>query len=151
MFQEYKSKSELPHPYGILMEEAMRATGSSYAPYSNFNVGAAVLMENGEIVTGSNQENSSYPSGLCAERVALFSAHHRFPDVPVIAIAIAAKSGGKVTGEPVRPCGACVQVMVESQMRGGRPIKVFMCSAEKVQTVDSIEELLPYSFCSIPE
>lgn len=151
MFQEYKSKSELPHPYGILLDEALRATESSYAPYSNFNVGAAVLMESGEIVTGSNQENSSYPSGLCAERVALFSAHHNYPDVPVTAIAIAAKCEGKVTPDPVYPCGACVQVMVESQKRGGQPIKVIMGSAGRIQTVDSIEELLPYSFSNIPK
>lgn len=146
MFQEYKSKSELPHPLGVLLEEAIRATESSYAPYSGFNVGAAVLMESGEIVTGSNQENSSYPSGLCAERVALFSAHHWFPDTPVVAIAIAGGTGGKITSEPVRPCGACVQVMVESQKRGGQQIKVIMGSSGKIQAVDSIEELLPYSF-----
>ncbi|MBQ7773101.1 MAG: cytidine deaminase [Bacteroidales bacterium] len=151
MFQEYKSKSELPHTYGKLLEEAISATASSYAPYSGFNVGAAVLMENGQVVTGSNQENSSYPSGLCAERVALFSAHHRYPDIPVIAIAIAAKCEGKVTPDPVYPCGACVQVMVESQKRGGQQIKVIMGSAGRIQSVDSVEELLPYSFSSIPE
>ena len=132
-----------------LFQEAVAATASSYAPYSHFNVGAAVLMSNGAVVTGSNQENAAFPSGMCAERVALYAAHHQYPNEAVTAIAIAAKCNGVLTKEPTYPCGACVQVMVESQKRSGKPIKIIIGSAEKLQVLDSVESLLPYSFCSL--
>ncbi len=141
-YREYESSNELPFEYKELVNKAAEATGSSYAPYSNFHVGAAVLMSNGEIVTGSNQENAAYPSGLCAERVALFYAHHLFPDSYVKAIAITAKEAT----DYVFPCAACLQVLTESQKRGKHPIAIVIDSASKVLVADSVEKLLPFSF-----
>ena len=147
-YKEYNSASDLPHNYRILLEKAIEATKSSYAPYSGFNVGAAVLMGNGEFVTGSNQENAASPSGLCAERVALFAAHHNYPSSPVKAIAIIGSQGGILTPGFTYPCAACIQVMVESQKRAGAPIAVIVGSAGKIQVMESIDALLPFSFSS---
>ncbi len=147
-YKEYNSASDLPHNYKILLENAIEATKSSYAPYSGFNVGAAVLMGNGEIVTGSNQENAASPSGLCAERVALFAAHHNYPSSPVKAIAIVGSQEGILTSGFTYPCAACIQVMVESQKRAGAPIAVVIGSAGKIQVMESIDALLPFSFSS---
>lgn len=148
--REYSSKDELPLDYRELLNKAIEAIASSYAPYSKFNVGAAVLMGNGKIVTGSNQENAASPSGLCAERVALFAAHHQFPQERVAAIAIAASQNDILTSDFTYPCAACVQVMLESQKRGGMPIKVIVASATKIQVIGSINSLLPFSFANIP-
>ena len=145
-YKEYSSASELPAEYKLLIEKAAEATKSSYAPYSKFNVGAAVLMGNGEIVTGSNQENAASPSGLCAERVALFAAHHNYPSSPVKAIAIIGSQNGILTSTLTYPCAACLQVMLESQKRAGAPIAVIIGSAEKIQVMESIDALLPFSF-----
>ena len=145
-YWECNCANELPESEKKLLMEAVKAVDGSYAPYSNFNVGASVLLSNGEIVTGSNQENAASPSGLCAERVALFAAHHKFPQCTIEAIAIAAKTNGNLTKELVYPCAACVQVMVESQSRSGKPIKVIVGSAGKIQVMDSINNLLPFSF-----
>ena len=147
-YKEYTSISELPIEYRKLIENAIEATKSSYAPYSNFNVGAAILMGNGEIVTGSNQENAASPSGLCAERVALFAAHHNYPSTPVKAIAIIGSQNGVITSELTYPCAACIQVMVESQKRAGAPIAVIVGSAGKIQVMESVDSLLPFSFSS---
>lgn len=145
-YNEYESLNELPADYRLLMEKAAEATKSSYAPYSKFNVGAAVLMGNGEIVTGSNQENAASPSGLCAERVALFAAHHNYPSSPVKAIAIIGSQNGILTSTLTYPCAACLQVMLESQKRAGAPIAVIVGSAEKIQVMESVDALLPFSF-----
>lgn len=147
-YKEYSSASELPAEYKLLMEKAAEATKSSYAPYSKFNVGAAVLMGNGEIVTGSNQENAASPSGLCAERVALFAAHHNYPSYPVKAIAIIGSQNGILTSTLTYPCAACLQVLLESQKRAGAPIAVIVGSAGKIQVMESVDALLPFSFSS---
>lgn len=147
-YKEYSSASELPAEYKLLMEKAAEATKSSYAPYSKFNVGAAVLMGNGEIVTGSNQENAASPSGLCAERVALFAAHHNYPSSPVKAIAIIGSQNGILTSTLTYPCAACLQVLLESQKRAGAPIAIIVGSAGKIQVMESIDALLPFSFSS---
>lgn len=147
-YKEYSSASELPAEYKLLMEKAAEATKSSYAPYSKFNVGAAVLMGNGEIVTGSNQENAASPSGLCAERVALFAAHHNYPSSPVKAIAIIGSQNGILTSTLTYPCAACLQVLLESQKRAGAPIAVIVGSAGKIQVMESVDALLPFSFSS---
>ena len=145
-YNEYESLNELPADYRLLMEKAAEATKSSYAPYSKFNVGAEVLMGKGEIVTGSNQENAASPSGLCAERVALFAAHHNYPSSPVKAIAIIGSQNGILTSTLTYPCAACLQVMLESQKRAGAPIAVIVGSAEKIQVMESVDALLPFSF-----
>ena len=146
-YMEYNSAEELPAEYRELLEMALKATCNSYAPYSGFHVGAAVKMIGGETVTGSNQENAAYPSGLCAERVALFHAHHTFPKESVKAIAVIARgSDGNITPELTFPCAACIQVMVESEKRGNCPIAIIIGSATKVLVVDSVQNLLPFSF-----
>lgn len=146
-YREYKSKDMLPLVYRELLKNAAEAADCAYAPYSNFKVGAAVKMSNGTVVTGSNQENAAYPSGLCAERVALFHAHHSFPHDAVEAIAVIAKDKeGNVTPELTVPCAACIQVLVESEKRGKSQIAIIIGSATKVVTVDSVENLIPFSF-----
>lgn len=146
-YREYESEDMLPLEYRELLKDAKDAADCAYAPYSNFNVGAAVKMSNGIVVTGSNQENAAYPSGLCAERVALFHAHHSFPHNAVEAIAIIAKDKkGNLTPELTVPCAACIQVLVESEKRGKSQIAIIIGSATKVVTVDSVENLIPFSF-----
>lgn len=129
-----------------LINRAIFAADKAYAPYSNFHVGASLLLTNGKIITGNNQENAAYPSGLCAERIALFHAGSQYPDVPVRAIAIAAKVHGEIV-DTVSPCGACRQVMLESELRGKNPIRVLMCGKEAVHIISSAKELLPLAFC----
>ena len=130
-----------------LMQAAIEATHRSYAPYSNFHVGAAVRLADGTIVTGNNQENVAYPSGLCAERTALFYAHSQYPEVAVKALAIVARDVDGVTNRYViSPCGACRQVMVETEKRFGKPMKVLLCGSEEVYVAESAASLLPLSF-----
>lgn len=137
--------SELPEGERELAEAALKATGQSYAPYSKFHVGAAALLENGLVVTGSNQENAAYPSGLCAERVALFHAGHQYPDIPVVALAIAAVTNGHPV-ESITPCGACRQVLLETEQRYGKPMKILLFGAKEVVVAESAESLLPLCF-----
>ena len=130
-----------------LMRRAHEATRSAYAPYSKFNVGAAVRLANGEIVTGNNIENAAYPSGLCAERVAMFSAMAKFPGVAFEALAVTAHSQTKLIAEPVAPCGACRQVMVEVEQLSKRPLRV-MCQGQEgpIMVFEGIESLMPFIF-----
>ena len=145
--QEYQTNESIPANDLELMEQAVIASQSSYAPYSQFHVGAAILLENGEIIKGSNQENAAYPSGLCAERVALFSAKSVFPDIPIQAIAITAHSDDFETEVPVTPCGSCRQVLAEMQNRQTKKIKIIMKGQKGATFVtDGIENLLPLMF-----
>lgn len=130
-----------------LMRQAHEATRSAYAPYSKFNVGAAVRLSNGEIVTGNNIENAAYPSGLCAERVAMFSAMAKYPGVPFESLAVTAHSQTKLIAEPVAPCGACRQVMVEVEQLSKRPLRV-MCQGQEgpIMVFEGIESLMPFIF-----
>ena len=145
-YLEYNSLSELDAEDRALAEAAIEATRLSYAPYSNFNVGAAVLFEDGDIVKGANQENSAYPSGLCAERTALFYASASRPDKAMSAIAIAASQNGELCAKPVTPCGACRQVMAQYQTKSKRPMRVILIGAEKILRFDRIDDLLPLIF-----
>lgn len=129
-----------------LIEEAKNATKSSYAPYSDFQVGAAVLLEDGTIVTGSNQENAAYPSGICAERTALFYANSHYPNLAVKTIVIAAQTKGNFTKDICAPCGSCRQVLVEVENRYDTPIQIIMYGDDRIYEVDSIRDLLPFSF-----
>jgi cytidine deaminase len=138
--------NELQDPDAALLKAAIIATKQSYAPYSKFNVGAAVLLENGEIIYGSNQENIAYPSGLCAERVALFYANSHFSNVAVKAIAVNSAVNGKDNDDPVFPCGDCRQVLLECENRFGKPIKVIMGGVKNIKIVNSVKDLLPLSF-----
>jgi cytidine deaminase len=130
-----------------LVEQAIEATRRSYAPYSHFRVGAAVRLENGEIVIGCNQENAAYPSGLCAERTALFAAGALYPDVPVKVLAVAARgTDGEMTEEPTGPCGSCRQVIIESETRAKHPIRILLYGRRCIYIIDGIRQLMPLTF-----
>lgn len=129
-----------------LIEQAKEATQRSYAPYSRFSVGAAALLANGEIVTGSNQENAASPSGLCAERTTLFYANSRYPDQAVKTLAIAARNASGFTGKPISPCGACRQVLLETERRHGSPIRILLYGTTEIYLTNGIDNLLPLSF-----
>lgn len=129
-----------------LIEAAKNATKSSYAPYSKFHVGAAILLENGEIITGSNQENAAYPTTLCAERTAIFYANAQNPDIPVKTVAVAAFTNGDFTEEACSPCGSCRQVISEVENRFDKPISIIMYGKKHIYEVSTIQSLLPLSF-----
>lgn len=130
-----------------LVELAIEATNRSYAPYSHFRVGAAVRLANGIEIIGCNQENAAYPSGLCAERTALFSAGAQYPDEPVEMLAIAARgTDGQLTEEPTGPCGSCRQVIIESETRSRRRMKILLYGSKYVYVIDGIGQLMPLSF-----
>ena len=143
----YDTLDEMDPQDAELMRRAHEATQSAYAPYSKFNVGAAVRLANGEIVTGNNIENAAYPSGLCAERVAMFAAMAKYPGVAFVALAVTAHSQTKVIAEPVAPCGACRQVMVEVEQLSKQPLRV-MCQGQEgpIMVFEGIESLMPFIF-----
>ncbi|HOW30350.1 MAG TPA: cytidine deaminase [Bacteroidales bacterium] len=144
---EYDQISELALADRELLLRAVDATKTAYAPYSAFNVGAAVRLSGGRIFTGSNQENSAYPSGICAERVAIFAASSQCPGDAIEAIAIAASTQNFELKNPVTPCGACRQVMAEYQNLSGKPIRIIMKGMSgKVWLVNGVENLLPLMF-----
>lgn len=148
-YSEYSSIDELPAQDRLVAEAAISATASSYAPYSGFNVGAAVMLEDGEIITGSNQENAAYPSGLCAERTAMFYAGAHRPDKAMVKIAIAGGQNGVLCSDPATPCGACRQVMAQYQDRGGRPMEVILVGGERIWKFSKVDDILPLIFDSL--
>ena len=148
-YTEYASLEELSAEDRVLAEAAIEAVGSAYAPYSNFHVGAAVRFNDGEIVKGSNQENAAYPSGICAERTALFYASASRPGAPMNGIAIAAAQNGELIPEPVTPCGACRQVMIQYQLKSGNQMEVMLIGANRIWKFASVDSLLPFIFDSI--
>ncbi|MCD7816016.1 MAG: cytidine deaminase [Bacteroides sp.] len=131
-----------------LMDAAVEATRRSYSPYSKFAVGAAVRLQSGTIVTGSNQENAAYPSGLCAERTTLFYANSRYPDEAVETLAIAARNGQGFLESPIPPCGACRQVMLETEQRFNHPMRILLYSQHDIYEIRGTKDLLPLSFGS---
>ncbi len=143
---EYDSTEELSVKDKELMKKAIVALDGSYAPYSDFNVAAALRMSDGTIVTGANQENIAYPSGLCAERTAIFAAHSAHPQLNIEAIAIVSAQGGKLIESPITPCGACRQVLAESQMRAGAPVRILLGGSGKVLEFASVGDILPFIF-----
>jgi cytidine deaminase len=143
----YENYEELPQDIASLMNKAMEARQKSYSPYSKFSVGAALLLENGEIITGSNQENASYPSGLCAERTAIYYAGAQYPTTKIIQMAIVAGSNVKQTVSPIPPCGACRQAIAEYEVKQESPIEIyFMGETGKVVKSNSLANLLPLGF-----
>lgn len=138
---------ELPDYIQLLMEKAKEARLKAYAPYSNFLVGAALLMDNDEIITGNNQENASYPSGLCAERTAIFYAGAQYPNAKILRMAIIAGSTQNKTSSPIPPCGACRQSIAEYEVKQEEPIEIyFMGETGKVIKSHSLSNLLPLLF-----
>ena len=145
--QVYDTLDELPEDIVLLMKKAVEAREKSYSPYSQFSVGAALYLDNEEIVTGSNQENACYPSGLCAERTAIFYAGSQFPEAKIIRMAIIAGSGKKITDQPIPPCGACRQSIAEYELKQNAPIEIyFMGEQGKVVRSHSLANLLPLAF-----
>ena len=132
-----------------LVEAAMEATRGSYAPYSKFRVGAAARLANGVVFTGANQENAAYPSGLCAERTAMFSAHANHPDTPMTAIAITAAQNGKLNEDITAPCGACRQVMAEYQKVSGRKWTILLYGKKKIIKLSQVDDILPFIFTNL--
>jgi len=143
---EYESVSELNTSDQNLIAEARKIAQHAYAPYSGFNVGAALLLENGEIITGNNQENAAFTPGLCAERVALFYANAVFPQLPVKTIAVTASNKNGLLKETVKPCGSCRQAILETEVRFKRPIRIILEGKKKIQIFEGVENLLPFAF-----
>ena len=143
----FDNLNELPSDILELMQKAIEARQKAYAPYSKFYVGAAILLYNGEIIIGSNQENASYPSGLCAERTAVYYAGAKYPNAKMLKMAITAASQNQQTDSPIPPCGACRQALVEYEVRQKEPIEIyFMGETGKVVKSESLANLLPLVF-----
>ena len=143
----FDSVQELPDEIQNLMKLAVEVRKNAYAPYSKFRVGAALLLDNGEIVLGSNQENAAYPSGLCAERVALFQAGSIYPNAKIVIMAISAASDTNKTTSPIPPCGSCRQSIAEYEIKQETPIAIyFMGEIGAIFKSDSLKNLLPFMF-----
>lgn len=145
----HQESKTLPEDLKRLLTFAVASRKNAYAPYSNFHVGAAVLLDNGEVVIGNNQENASYPSGLCAERVAIFHAGAKYPNIAIKAVAISAASKAYVVDRPAAPCGNCRQAIAEYEHKQKSPIKIVL-QGEKgdILVCNAISDLLPLSFDS---
>lgn len=147
VLEVFENFDELPQDIALLMKQAINAREKAYAPYSNFSVGAAILLNNDEVVTGNNQENASYPSGLCAERTAIYYAGAQFPDAKIIRMALTAGSRVHQTVTPIPPCGACRQAIAEYEVKQDAPIEIyFMGETGKVVKSKSLANLLPLIF-----
>lgn len=143
----YEKADDLPASDQELIRMADEAIGRAYAPYSHYRVGAAIRLVGGEIFCGNNQENAAYPSGLCAERVAMFYAKSKHPEAVIETIVVSAKADHFIIEEAVSPCGSCRQVMAEYQIQQGNPIRVIMKGQNgPIQVVNTIEALLPMMF-----
>jgi cytidine deaminase len=148
-FKVFEDQSQLSENIQSLMLQAIEIRKKAYAPYSHFRVGAAIALDNGKIVLGSNQENAAYPSGLCAERVAIYQAGAIYPEAKIVTIAISAASDSNPTLTPIPPCGSCRQSIAEYEFKQDAPIEIyFMGESGEVYRSNSINNLLPLSFNS---
>lgn len=145
-YTEYQGMDELPVTERKLVEEAVAAASGAYAPYSDFMVGAAILLDDGTVVRGANVENAAFPSGSCAEKTALSFTVANYHNNSSVAIAIAALTEGKLTAEPVPPCGNCRQMLIEEEQRLGTPIKVILAGQSGIIVLDNCQSLMPLSF-----
>lgn len=148
-FETYASMDELSEEDRILCEAAIEAQKGSYAPYSHFNVGAAVRLEGGTIVKGANQENIAYPSGLCAERTAMFAASASYPGVPMRSLAVTGGPDMTICDDPATPCGACRQVMAEYQTLAKAPMSVLLIGGNEIWKFACVDDILPFIFDSL--
>lgn len=139
-FEELNSEDQ------SLIEAAIKATDNSYADYSHFHVGAAVRLSDSTIVIGANQENAAFPSGLCAERTAIFAAQAQYPKLAVEALAIAAKNSDGILSQPVTPCGSCRQVVLQIEERYHHPVEILLFGSQRIFRFHSIRDLLPFCF-----
>jgi cytidine deaminase len=145
-YLEYQGIDELPDADRKLVEEAVTAASGAYAPYSHFMVGAAILLDDGTVIRGANVENAAFPSGSCAEKTALSYTVANHHDKSSVAIAIAALSGGKLTRDPVPPCGNCRQMLIEEEQRLGKPVRVILAGESAVIVLENCQSLMPLSF-----
>jgi len=148
-YTEYDSVKEMSPEDQELVKAANEAREGSYSPYSNFQVGAALRLADGTIVKGANQENAAYPSGLCAERTAMFWASANYPDVPFDTLAIAGADNGVLCESPASPCGACRQVMAEYQKKYGRPLRTIWVGSKRIRKFENVDDILPFIFDSL--
>ena len=146
-FNAFDTVEELPNDVQDLMTQAIEARKNAYAPYSKFRVGVAIALDNGEVIVGSNQENAAYPSGLCAERVAIFYAGAKYPNAKIVKMAITAASDTNQTTAPIPPCGSCRQSIAEYEIRQEQPIEIyFMGEIGAIYKSESLKNLLPFMF-----
>lgn len=146
-FTVFENTGELPNDIQSLMEQAVVIRKKAYAPYSRFRVGAALLLDSGTVVLGSNQENAAYPSGLCAERTAIFYTGANYPEAKIVKMAISAASDTNPTTAPIPPCGACRQSIAEYEFKQDYPIEIyFMGETGSIYKSDSLKNLLPLTF-----
>lgn len=143
---EFDAVVELPENDQKLLLAAREASENAYAPYSKFHVGAALELENGEIISGSNQENADFTDGLCAERVAMFYANSKYPNVAVKAIAVTAKNAKGLIENPAQPCGSCRQVLVETESRFKKSMRIILDGRKRIQVLEGADNLLPFAF-----
>ena len=148
-YEEFSAPEEMPVRDRELIAKALEAQKGSYSPYSHFRVGAALRLENGVIVQGANQENAAYPSGLCAERTALFAAGSQYPGVKMESLAIVGSDNGVVCENPASPCGACRQVMAEYQGKQGSPLEIILVGSRCIRKFAQVEDVLPFIFDSL--
>ncbi len=149
VYTEYSRTGELDASDRELVEAAIEAMDGAYAPYSHFHVGAAVRLSDGTIVKGANQENAAFPSGLCAERTAMFAASAQYPGKDMLSIAIAGGVLGRLSSLPASPCGACRQVMAQYQAKSGKPMSVLFVASDKVLKFKQVDDILPFIFSNI--
>lgn len=146
-FNVVQTEDELTSTERRVVDKAKEATYNSYAPYSDFHVGAAALLDDGTIVSGSNQENCAYPSGICAERTAVFYANSQYPGKSIKMLCIAARNEeGDFINRPISPCGACRQVLLESEKRQNTPLKIILYGKNEILVIESASHLLPIQF-----
>ena len=148
-YSQFGSVEEMNAEDRELVSESIEAMSGAYAPYSHFHVGAAVRLSNGQIVRGANQENAAFPSGLCAERTAMFAASSKYPDKDMLSIAIAGGVHGRLGSTPASPCGACRQVMAQYQTKSGKPMSIIMVADGKILKFEKGDDVLPMIFKSI--
>ncbi len=148
-YEEFASVEEMTPEDQMLVGKALEAQKGSYSPYSHFQVGAALLLADGTIIKGANQENAAYPSGLCAERTALFAAGANYPDVPLECLVIAGSDHGVLCESPASPCGACRQVMAEYQKKFGKPLRIILVGSKRIRKFYQVDDLLPFIFDSL--
>ncbi|UTW64428.1 cytidine deaminase [bacterium SCSIO 12741] len=145
-YDRYDRWEDLPEDYLLLLEKAKEVSVTAYARYSDFQVGSALKLDNGQIVSGTNQENAAYPSGLCAERVALFAAHSTYPDSKVQSIAVFARHQGEALESLVAPCGSCRQVMAEYESLAKEPLTIILADGDGAVVIEGTQTLLPFGF-----
>ncbi|OAB27712.1 cytidine deaminase [Flavobacterium fryxellicola] len=146
-FKVFDSTTDLPFDVQNLMDQAAAVRKTAYAPYSKFRVGVALILDNGQVILGSNQENAAYPSGLCAERVAIFYAGAKYPEAKVLKMAITAASDTNETTTPIPPCGSCRQAIAEYEIKQDTPIEIyFMGEIGTIYKSESLKNLLPFMF-----